>query len=137
MAAIPFENLDVVLGRGIDLSDEAVDDKLIHRKRGGYCFEQNTLFMRVLLALGFDVTPISARVRIGRTREETPARTHVFLRVPIDGVHYLADVGVGGPASGWADVHAARLSACASALCCGDGTAAERACGAGTAGRCS
>jgi N-hydroxyarylamine O-acetyltransferase len=96
VAAIPFENLDVVLGRGIDLSDEAVDDKLIARRRGGYCFEQNTLFMRVLLELGYEVTPISARVRIGRTRDEIPARTHVFLRVPIAGVHHLADVGVGG-----------------------------------------
>jgi N-hydroxyarylamine O-acetyltransferase len=96
VAAIPFENLDVVLGRGIDLADEAVDDKLITRRRGGYCFEQNTLFMRVLLALGYDVTPISARVRLGRTRDETPARTHVFLRVRIAGTSYLADVGVGG-----------------------------------------
>jgi N-hydroxyarylamine O-acetyltransferase len=96
VASIPFENLDVVLGRGIDLADEAVDDKLITRRRGGYCFEQNTLFLRVLRELGYDVTPISARVRLGRTRDEAPARTHVFLRVPIGGVHYLADVGVGG-----------------------------------------
>jgi N-hydroxyarylamine O-acetyltransferase len=96
VASIPFENLDVVLGRGVDISEEAVADKLIARRRGGYCFEQNSLFMRVLLAMGYDVTPISARVRIGRTREETPARTHMFLRVPIGGVHHLADVGVGG-----------------------------------------
>jgi N-hydroxyarylamine O-acetyltransferase len=96
VSAIPFENLDVVLGLGIDLSDEAIDDKLITRGRGGYCFEQNTLLLRVLCALGYDATPISARVRIGRTREETPARTHVFLRVRIAGTSYLADVGVGG-----------------------------------------
>jgi N-hydroxyarylamine O-acetyltransferase len=50
----------------------------------------------VLRTLGYDVTPISARVRIGRTREETPARTHMFLRVCIAGLSYLADVGVGG-----------------------------------------
>jgi N-hydroxyarylamine O-acetyltransferase len=96
VAAIPFENLDVVLGLGIDLADEAVDDKLISRRRGGYCFEQNTLFLRVLRELGYDATPIGARVRIGRTREETPPRTHVFLRVHLGGKTYLADVGVGG-----------------------------------------
>jgi N-hydroxyarylamine O-acetyltransferase len=96
VSRIPFENLDMVLGRGVDLSDDAVFDKLITRRRGGYCFEQNALFMRVLRTLGYDVTPISARVRIGRTREETPARTHMFLRVCIAGMSYLADVGVGG-----------------------------------------
>ena len=93
---IPFENLDVLLGRGIDLSDEAVDAKILGAHRGGYCFEQNTLFLRVLLALGYAVTPISARVRVQRARDFTPPRSHVFLRVEIDGTSWLADVGVGG-----------------------------------------
>src|SRR5215510_7467457 len=61
---IPFENLDVLLGRGIDLADDAVFEKLVERRRGGYCFEQNALFMRVLCALGFEVKPLSARGRI-------------------------------------------------------------------------
>ena len=93
---IPFENLDVLLGRGIDIADDAVFDKLVVRERGGYCFEQNSLFLRVLTALGFDVLPLSARVRLDRPRSDTPARTHMFLRVLLDGVPWLTDVGVGG-----------------------------------------
>ncbi|MFT3706931.1 MAG: arylamine N-acetyltransferase [Archangium sp.] len=96
VSTIPFENLDVLLGRGISLEDAAVDAKLIDARRGGYCFEQNTLFLRVLLELGFHARPISARVRVGRPRDFTPARTHVFVRLELDGESWLADVGVGG-----------------------------------------
>ncbi len=92
---IPFENLDVLLDRGISLDPDAVDAKLIAGGRGGYCFEHNTLLLRVLETLGYDVQPISARVRIGRPRDYTPARTHVFLRVELAGESWLADVGVG------------------------------------------
>ena len=94
--AIPFENLDVLLGRGISLADDAVDAKLIGAGRGGYCFEQNTLLLRVLLALGFDAKPVSARVRLQRPRDFIPPRTHVFVRVELEGDSWLADVGVGG-----------------------------------------
>ena len=93
--AIPFENLDVLLGRGIDLAPEAVFDKLVRQRRGGYCFEQNSLFLRALTALGFQAVPLSARVRIDRPREVMPPRTHLFLRVEIAGAHWLTDVGVG------------------------------------------
>ncbi len=93
---IPFENLDVLLGRGISLDPAAVDRKLLHDRRGGYCFEHNTLLLRVLQTLGFDASPISARVRVGRPRDFTPARTHVFVRVELDGATWFADVGVGG-----------------------------------------
>lgn len=95
VGAIPFENLDVVLGRTISLEPEALFEKLVVRKRGGYCFEQNGLFLEVLRALGFDAKPLSARVRLRHPREHTPARTHMFLRVVIDGEPWLADVGVG------------------------------------------
>jgi len=94
--AIPFENLDVLLGRGIALGADALFDKLVRRERGGYCFEQNGLFLQVLEALGFRVQPRGARVRIDRARAETPPRTHMFLQVEIDGVRWLTDVGVGG-----------------------------------------
>ncbi|MCB9603713.1 MAG: arylamine N-acetyltransferase [Sandaracinus sp.] len=97
--AIPFENLDVLLGRPISLSDAAVDDKLLHRGRGGYCFEHNTLLHRVLRALGFEATLLSARARVSRARDETPPRTHVFVRVETEGESWLADVGVGGLSS--------------------------------------
>jgi N-hydroxyarylamine O-acetyltransferase len=92
---IPFENLDVLLGRGIDLGFNAVFDKLVRSQRGGYCFEQNWLFLNVLQTLGFDVTPLSARVRLDRARDFTPPRTHVFIRVVLDNTTWLTDVGVG------------------------------------------
>jgi N-hydroxyarylamine O-acetyltransferase len=96
VSRIPFENLDILLGRPILLDPAAVEDKLIARRRGGYCFEQNTFFMYVLQALGYRVTPIGARVRMGRTRDETPPRTHCFLRVELPEGSWLVDVGVGG-----------------------------------------
>ncbi len=94
-SSIPFENLDVLLGRTIDLEPEALMDKLVQRRRGGYCFEQNGLFLAVLLLMGFDARPLSARVRIDRPRDFTPSRTHVFVRVELSGTSYLSDVGVG------------------------------------------
>ncbi len=94
--AIPFENLDVLLDRGVDLDPAAIFSKLVVRRRGGYCFEQNGLLLTVLEALGFKVTPISARARWQRPRDFTPPRTHVFLRVELEGASWLTDVGVGG-----------------------------------------
>jgi len=94
--AIPFENIDVLLGRGVSLDLAAIGDKLVHARRGGYCFEHNTLLLEVLTRLGFDAYAVSARVRIGRARDFTPPRTHVFLIVTLDGERFLADVGVGG-----------------------------------------
>jgi len=94
--SIPFENLDVVLGRGVDLNPEALEKKLVHDRRGGYCFEQNSLMLGVLRQIGFEVTPLAGRVRLGRTREELPPRTHLFLSVKIEGEEWLFDVGVGG-----------------------------------------
>ena len=104
VSTIPFENLDVLLGKPIDLAPQAVERKLIAERRGGYCFEQNTLLMHVLVALGYAVTPVSARVRIGRGPSDVPPRTHVFLRVTLPseppdelgGHDWLVDVGVGG-----------------------------------------
>lgn len=94
-AAIPFENLDVLLGRGINLDPAALERKLVHDRRGGYCFEQNGLLLAVLGALGYRVAPLSARVRWQRPREFTPPRTHLFIRVELGGESWLTDVGVG------------------------------------------
>ncbi len=95
-ATLPFENLDVLLGRPIRLDVASIQQKLIGAGRGGYCFEQNGLFFHVLVALGYRVAPLSARVRWQRPRDFTPARTHMFVRVELDGGAWLADVGVGG-----------------------------------------
>ncbi|HLQ78568.1 MAG TPA: arylamine N-acetyltransferase [Terriglobia bacterium] len=94
--SIPFENLDVLLRRPIRLEPAATFQKLVHDRRGGYCFEQNGLLLDVLCAMGFQVAPLSARVRWERPRDVTPPRTHLFLRVEIVGESWLADVGVGG-----------------------------------------
>jgi N-hydroxyarylamine O-acetyltransferase len=92
--SIPFENLDVLMGRAIELDPAALERKLVHARRGGYCFEQNALLLHVLGDLGFDVRPLSARVRYQRPRDFTPARTHLFVRVELD-ESWLVDVGVG------------------------------------------
>ncbi|HEU4581894.1 MAG TPA: arylamine N-acetyltransferase [Polyangiaceae bacterium] len=93
---IPFENLDVLLNRPISLQPASIARKLIDERRGGYCFEHNTLLLHVLEALGFQVTPLSARVRIQRPRTDLPARTHMFLRVELGADSWLTDVGIGG-----------------------------------------
>ncbi|MCX5690823.1 MAG: arylamine N-acetyltransferase [Planctomycetota bacterium] len=95
--SVPFENLDVLLhpSRGIALDLAKIQAKIITHRRGGYCFEQNGLLIAALTQIGFDVTPISARVRLAVAREVTPPRTHLFGRVMLDGVPYLVDVGVG------------------------------------------
>ncbi len=96
-AAIPFENIDILLGRGIDISPAAVDAKLIAGGRGGYCYEQNGLFKRVLQALGFEVEGLAARVHWKRSSGAPPLpRTHMALRVTVGGESWLADVGFGG-----------------------------------------
>jgi N-hydroxyarylamine O-acetyltransferase len=92
--SIPFENLDILLGRPIRLDIESLQAKLVRGRRGGYCFEQNALFAAVLEHLGFEVTRLAARVRMGDDRS-TP-RTHMILAVDIGGARWLADVGFGG-----------------------------------------
>jgi N-hydroxyarylamine O-acetyltransferase len=91
---IPFENLDVLLGRPIRLDAASLHQKLVRQKRGGYCFEQNLLLASVLEKLGFRVTKLAARVSY-RASSLLP-RTHMLLRVDAEGESWLADVGFGG-----------------------------------------
>jgi len=95
-AAIAFEAIDVLLDRGVDISPAAVDAKLIGAGRGGYCFEQNGLFKRVLQAIGFEVEGLIARVN-WNAPADAPARapSHMALRVTIEGEPWLVDVGFG------------------------------------------
>lgn len=95
-AAIPFEALDVLTGRGIDISPRAVDAKLIAAGRGGYCYEQNGLFKRALQAIGFEVEGLIARVNWNAPADAPPRPpSHMALRVMIGGEPWLADVGFG------------------------------------------
>ena len=91
---IPFENLDVLLGRPIMLDLESLEAKLVRAKRGGYCFEQNALFVAALEQMGFRVTRLAARVRMNATR--VLPRTHMLLKVDFDDGPWIADVGFGG-----------------------------------------
>jgi N-hydroxyarylamine O-acetyltransferase len=95
VTTIPFENLDIQLGRPIYLDLASLQAKLVDGRRGGYCFEQNLLFGAVLETIGFDVTRLAARVRAGST--EVRPLTHTILRVAGEGFEpQLADVGFGG-----------------------------------------
>jgi N-hydroxyarylamine O-acetyltransferase len=91
---IPFENLDIQLGKGISLDVDDLQRKMIHSKRGGYCFEQNTLMQEVLRDLEYHVIACEARVRMGRSL--VTSRTHMLLIVHLTEGRYLVDVGFGG-----------------------------------------
>lgn len=95
-AAIPFEAMDALTGEGVDIDPHAIAAKLIDRRRGGYCFEQNALFLRVLQAIGFAAEGLIGRVR-WMLPDDAPAtgRTHMVTRVTIDGRPWLVDVGFG------------------------------------------
>jgi N-hydroxyarylamine O-acetyltransferase len=90
---IPFENLDILMGRPIRLDLESLQAKLVSAGRGGYCFEHNLLFAAVLEEIGFPVTRLAARVRYGTDR--VLPRTHMLLLVTAGGGNWLADVGFG------------------------------------------
>jgi N-hydroxyarylamine O-acetyltransferase len=98
VAAIPFENLDPLLGVPVSLELDAVERKLVQEGRGGYCFEQNHLFMAVLRAIGFDVSGLIARVLWTQPEDAVTPQTHMLLRVELDDVSWLADVGFGSMA---------------------------------------
>ena len=89
---IPFENFDILLGRGITLEPAALCNKLVHRARGGYCFELNGLFLMALQAIGFKARALLARIHL---RNPPSGRTHQLLLVTLQGRQWIADVGFG------------------------------------------
>ncbi|MFG2667509.1 arylamine N-acetyltransferase [Streptomyces sp. NPDC048387] len=92
-AAIPFESLDVLLGRPVALEVKALEDKLVHGRRGGYCYEQNSLLAAALERIGFEVSGRGAR---NRTRGDALlAVTHAMLVVTVEGEPWLCDAGFG------------------------------------------
>ncbi|MES2038074.1 MAG: arylamine N-acetyltransferase [Pseudomonadota bacterium] len=90
---IAFENLDISLGKKLDLSTDALLNKLLLEGRGGFCYELNQAFALLLETLGFTVSRLSARVHNGK--EYGPDFDHMLLLVHLDGQEYLADVGFG------------------------------------------
>jgi N-hydroxyarylamine O-acetyltransferase len=93
---IPFEGLDPFLSRPVKLDLASLQAKLVESRRGGYCFEQNTLLKAVLEAIGFKVTGLAGRVR-WMSPPDAPLgpRTHMLLKVDLPGGPYLADAGFG------------------------------------------
>jgi N-hydroxyarylamine O-acetyltransferase len=95
--AFLFENLSIQTGGAISVALEDIERKFLDERRGGYCFEHNTLFAAVLHDAGFESTSLLGRVRRGPP--ERWARTHMVLRVQVGSdadTVWLADVGFGG-----------------------------------------
>jgi N-hydroxyarylamine O-acetyltransferase len=93
LLSVPFENLDIHLGRPIVLSEEAFYEKIIRDHRGGFCYELNGSFAALLTRLGFKVTMLSARVA-SRSGGFSPEFDHMTLLVAFKG-RWLVDVGFG------------------------------------------
>ena len=99
---MPFENIDIRLGRPIAIDSAAVFAKIVGSRRGGYCFEQNRLFLDALAALRFDARPLLARVWLGvAAAGEAPPLTHTLSLVTVEGEDgkgqdWIADPGFGG-----------------------------------------
>jgi N-hydroxyarylamine O-acetyltransferase len=94
MDAIPFENLDVLLGRSIRLDLESLQAKLVTARRGGYCFEQATLLAAVLERIGFTPVAHTARVTLHAPLSQA-GRTHMFLTVALHEGTFVIDPGFG------------------------------------------
>lgn len=94
---VPFENLDMYLyKKEVSLSTDALFDKIVLKKRGGYCFEMNSLFYSLLVALGYEVTPCLCKVIAGPGPYYLSS--HRGSIVKLDSKYYYCDVGLGGPA---------------------------------------
>jgi N-hydroxyarylamine O-acetyltransferase len=94
---IPYENLDVQLGRRVTIERPAIFEKIVRRRRGGWCYEMNGLFGWVLSELGFRVTRSAAGV-MREVRGNEAVGNHLVLKVDLEEGTFLADVGFGdGP----------------------------------------
>ncbi|MEE2058651.1 arylamine N-acetyltransferase family protein [Rhodococcus artemisiae] len=91
----PFGNVDVLLGTHPGVAPDAVQDQLVRRGRGGYCFEHSQIFAAALEHLGFSV-----RRSLGRVHELSNTRTHMTVIVQIDGERWLCDPGFGFSVTG-------------------------------------
>ena len=90
---VPYENLDILRGVPLVLEEDALYDKIVLKRRGGYCFELNGLFAWLLRQLGYEVTEYFARWLLGEG--PFPARRHRILKVKAEGEYFIVDAGVG------------------------------------------
>lgn len=94
--SIPFENLSPLTGAEVRLDIPSLLEKFTVLKRGGFCYEQNTLFKYVLEQIGFNTLGLAARVRLNVPDEVVTPRSHMMLLVEADGEQWIADTGFGG-----------------------------------------
>ncbi|KKB07002.1 hypothetical protein VE25_20350 [Devosia geojensis] len=94
-AAIPFENLNPLLGLPVALDQKSLEKKMLAEKRGGYCFEHNLMFMRVLADLDYKVRSLGARVMWNHPADAVRPVSHMLIAIDISGQTYIADVGFG------------------------------------------
>jgi N-hydroxyarylamine O-acetyltransferase len=95
LLAVPFENLSIHYGQPIILQEEALFEKIVRQRRGGFCYELNGLFAWLLRTLGYQVTLLSAGVARA-AGGFGPEYDHLTLLVhQLDGADWLADVGFG------------------------------------------
>jgi len=92
LAAIPYENLDILKNIPLSVDPHIVYKKVIENQRGGFCFELNGIFSELLKSLGFKVTSYLSRFLFNRP-EDLPIPTHRVLKVECDDGIYVADVG--------------------------------------------
>lgn len=93
LRSVPFENLSIHLGEPIVLEEDALVDKIVGRRRGGFCYELNGAFAALLRHVGYDVTLLAARVHGGGALG--PPYDHLALRVDLPDGPRIADVGFG------------------------------------------
>jgi len=94
LLAIPYENLDVQFGRPVTIDPEAAFDKIVTRRRGGWCYEMNGLFGLALQTIGFPVTRLAGGV-VRSLMGDVMVGNHLVLGVELEGQTWIADVGFG------------------------------------------
>jgi N-hydroxyarylamine O-acetyltransferase len=93
---LAFENLDPWLGRPVALELVALQQKLVWKRRGGYCYEHNLLLGAALRALGYPVIDLAARVRWNMPAGLVRPRTHMLMLVGLGEDRFIVDAGFGG-----------------------------------------
>lgn len=93
--AIPFENLTIHCGQPMEFGLEAVYDKLVRKKRGGWCLQVNQLLYWALTTIGFETTMLGGHVYISPVYNYSRIMTHLLVKVAIDGKNYIVDAGFG------------------------------------------
>ncbi|NXP69447.1 ARY2 protein, partial [Chloropsis cyanopogon] len=93
--AVPYENLSIHCGERIELNLEATYHKIVRKKRGGWCMENNYLLSWVLKTLGYNITHLGAKVYVPELDAYPEEINHLLLQVELDGKSYIVDGGFG------------------------------------------